>query len=85
MKVHIRQIPEGGTLHLEGEQDSSSLGLEEAGAALLAGCDQGLTKQLSDFLDTLSADIVKITLLSEAAAKVANGAGAYEVLAVMVA
>ncbi len=32
MKVHLRQIPQGETLHLEGEEDAGPLGLEEAGA-----------------------------------------------------
>lgn len=32
MKVHLRQIPDGSTLHLEGEEDAGFVGLEEAGA-----------------------------------------------------
>lgn len=32
MKVHLRQIPQGQTLHVEGEEDAKPLGLEEAGA-----------------------------------------------------
>jgi len=32
MKVHLRQIPQGDLLHLEGEEDPAPLGLEEAGA-----------------------------------------------------
>jgi uncharacterized metal-binding protein YceD (DUF177 family) len=32
MKAHLHQIPQGGTIHLEGEEDPSALGLEEAGA-----------------------------------------------------
>ena len=32
MKIHLRQIPQGGTLHLEGAEDPVSLGLEEIGA-----------------------------------------------------
>jgi uncharacterized metal-binding protein YceD (DUF177 family) len=32
MKVHLRQIPQGETLHIEGEEDASALGLQEAGA-----------------------------------------------------
>lgn len=32
MKIHLRQIPAGGILHLEGEEDATPLGLEEAGA-----------------------------------------------------
>lgn len=31
MKVHLQQIPQGETLHLEGEEDPVFLGLEEAG------------------------------------------------------
>jgi uncharacterized metal-binding protein YceD (DUF177 family) len=33
MKVHLRQIPQGETIHLEGEEDASPLGLEEVGAS----------------------------------------------------
>lgn len=33
MKVHLRQIPGGTTLHLEGEEDAAPLGLEEADAS----------------------------------------------------
>jgi len=32
MKVHLQQIPPGGTLNLQGEADPSFLALEEAGA-----------------------------------------------------
>jgi len=32
MKVHLRQIPSGDTLHIEGEENPEPLGLEEAGA-----------------------------------------------------
>jgi uncharacterized metal-binding protein YceD (DUF177 family) len=32
MKIHLRQIPQGGTLHLEGDEETRYLGLEEAGA-----------------------------------------------------
>jgi uncharacterized metal-binding protein YceD (DUF177 family) len=32
MKVHLLQIPQGETLHLEGEEDPSCLDLQEAGA-----------------------------------------------------
>jgi len=31
MKVHLHQIPSGTTLHIEGEEDTSFLDLEEAG------------------------------------------------------
>ncbi len=33
MKISLRQIPQGDTLHIEGEEDSSVLELEEANAA----------------------------------------------------
>ena len=36
MKVHCRQIPEGETLHIEGEENAGPLGLEEAGAAAVS-------------------------------------------------
>ena len=58
-------------------------GLEEAGAALLCLSDQGLSKQLAVLLGKLCADIEQIALLSKAAAKVANGTGAGEVVARM--
>ena len=32
MKIHLRHIPDGDTLHLEGEESAAPLGLEEAGA-----------------------------------------------------
>jgi uncharacterized metal-binding protein YceD (DUF177 family) len=32
MKIHLRQIPQGGTLHLEGAEDPRFLELEETGA-----------------------------------------------------
>ena len=32
MKTHLRQIPQGGTLHVEGEEDAGFLELEETGA-----------------------------------------------------
>jgi uncharacterized metal-binding protein YceD (DUF177 family) len=49
MKVHLHQIPEGDTLHIEGEENPSALGLEEAGAtpvsqlrySLDVGCSGG--------------------------------------------
>lgn len=58
-------------------------GLEEAGAALLCLSEQGLSKQLAVLLAKLCADSEQIALLSEAAAKVANGTGAGAVLARM--
>lgn len=48
MKVHIRQIPQGETLHLEGEENAAPLGLEEAGAVpvspLVYSLDVGLSE-----------------------------------------
>jgi len=32
MKVHLHQIPQGETLHLEGDEAADALGLEEAGS-----------------------------------------------------
>jgi UDP-2,4-diacetamido-2,4,6-trideoxy-beta-L-altropyranose hydrolase len=55
-------------------------GLEDAGAALLCLSAQGLSKQLAVLLDKLFTDSEQIALLSKAAAKVANGTGAGEVL-----
>jgi uncharacterized metal-binding protein YceD (DUF177 family) len=48
MKVHLRQIPAGNTLHLEGEEDCSSLGLEEAGAEALGPMEYSLDVGISD-------------------------------------
>lgn len=31
MKIHLRQVPPGETLHIEGEEDAGFVGLEEAG------------------------------------------------------
>lgn len=33
MRVHLKQIPSGATVHLEGEEDAGAIGLEDAGAA----------------------------------------------------
>ena len=35
MKIHLRQIPQGGTLHVEGDEDAGFLDLEEADAHAL--------------------------------------------------
>jgi uncharacterized metal-binding protein YceD (DUF177 family) len=48
MKVHLRQIPAGSTLHLEGEEDSAPLGLEEAGAESVGPLEYSLDVGLSD-------------------------------------
>ena len=48
MKVHIRQLPEGETLHLEGEESAAPLGLEEAGAIPLSPLSYSLDVGLSD-------------------------------------
>ena len=48
MKVHCRQIPEGETLHLEGEEDAVSLGLEEAGATAISPLGYSLDVGLSE-------------------------------------
>jgi len=48
MKVHLHQIPQGATLHLEGEEDASFLGLEEAGAKPLSPLRYSLDVGLSD-------------------------------------
>lgn len=67
MKVHIRQIPEGGTLHLEGEQDPSSLGLEEAGAEPIGPLEYSLDVGLSEgglFATGSVAQKVKMTCVS---------------------
>ncbi len=48
MKVHLRQIPEGGTLHLEGEENAGPLGLEEAGAQAVGPLRYSLDVGLSE-------------------------------------
>lgn len=57
--------------------------LEEAGAALLCLTGQALSKQLVVQLGKLRSDIEQVSLLSKAAAKVANGTGTSAVLARM--
>lgn len=47
MKVHLRQIPEGDTLHLEGEESAEPLGLEEAGAIPVSPLSYSLDVGLS--------------------------------------
>lgn len=48
MKVHLRQIPAGGTLHLEGEEDPTPLGLEEAGAEPVGPLEYSLDAGVSE-------------------------------------
>ncbi len=36
MKVHLLQIPQGETCHLEGEENAAALGLEDAGATAVS-------------------------------------------------
>ena len=48
MKVHIRQIPQGETLHLEGEEDASCLDLPEAGATPVSPMSYSLDVGLSE-------------------------------------
>ncbi len=48
MKVHLRQIPPGETLHLEGGEDPGYLDLELAGAKALSPLDYVLDAGLSD-------------------------------------
>lgn len=48
MKVHLNQIPQGGTLHLEGEEDAGFLGLEEAGARAVSPVSYALDAGLSE-------------------------------------
>lgn len=47
MKVHLRQIPEGDTLHLEGEESAEPLGLEEAGVTPISPLSYSLDVGLS--------------------------------------
>jgi uncharacterized metal-binding protein YceD (DUF177 family) len=48
MKVHIRQIPQGETLHLEGEEDAGPLDLQEADAQAISPLSYSLDVGLSD-------------------------------------
>lgn len=48
MKVHRRQIPEGDTLHIEGEENPEPLQLEEAGAFPLSPLIYSLDVGTSD-------------------------------------
>jgi len=48
MKVHCQQIPEGETLHIEGEDNAAALGLEEAGACACSPLSYSLDVGLSE-------------------------------------
>lgn len=48
MKVHLAQIPQGETLHLEGEEDAAPLELEAAGAMPAGPLEYSLDIGLSD-------------------------------------
>jgi len=48
MKVHLQQIPQGETLHLEGDEDAGALGLEEAGAEPIGPLEYSLDVGVSD-------------------------------------
>ena len=48
MKVHLHQIPQGGTLHIEGEEDASFVGLSEAGVTPLSPLHYSLDIGLSE-------------------------------------
>lgn len=48
MKIHLRQIPSGDTLHVEEDIDASPLGLEEAGASAASPLHCSLDAGLSD-------------------------------------
>jgi uncharacterized metal-binding protein YceD (DUF177 family) len=48
MKVHLAQIPQGETLHLEGEEDAAPLELETAGAQPTGPLEYSLDVGISD-------------------------------------
>ena len=48
MKVHIRQIPQGETLHIEGEEDDACLDLQDAGATPVSPLSYSLDVGLSE-------------------------------------
>ena len=67
MKVHLRQIPQGETLHLEGEEDPAFLGLEEAGAEPVGPLKYSLDAGVSDgglFASGCLAQRVRMTCVS---------------------
>jgi len=67
MKVHLRQIPAGGTLHLEGEEDPEFLDLQEAGAEPVGLLEYSLDAGLSDgglFATGTVAQRVRMTCVS---------------------
>jgi uncharacterized metal-binding protein YceD (DUF177 family) len=67
MKVHLRQIPDGSTLHLEGEEDPEFLGLGEAGAEPVGPLEYSLDVGLSDgglFATGMVAQRVRMTCVS---------------------
>lgn len=47
MKIHLRQIPPGETLHLEGTEPADQFDLEDAGAAALSPLEYSLDVGLS--------------------------------------
>lgn len=48
MKVHLRHIPQGGTLHLEGEEDAAFLELEAANVQAVSPVQYTLDVGLSE-------------------------------------
>ena len=48
MKIHLRQIPQGDIIHLEGEEDPASLELDQAGAEPIGPLHYSLDVGLSD-------------------------------------
>jgi len=48
MKVHVRQIPQGETLHLEGEEDPGRLDLQDAGAVAVSPLSYSLDVGVSE-------------------------------------
>ncbi len=48
MKIHLNQIPAGGTLHLEGSEDAAFLELQLAEAVAISPLDYRLDAGLSD-------------------------------------
>lgn len=48
MKIHLRQIPQGETLHVEGEADAAFLELETADVQPISPVEYGLDVGISD-------------------------------------
>ena len=53
MKIHLRQIPQGGTLHLEDAEEAGFLELEEIGASPVSPLEYALDVGVSPVVGSL--------------------------------